>query len=411
MKVWVEYMRRQAGETHLWNTGFHFGDWLAYASNASDYPGATTGKDLIATAFFAHSTDLLQRDGDGVGAQRRRGRVRGPARPGQEGVPEGVRHRGRTGRGEHPDGVRSSPSSSTCSPKTLRAEAAKRLVAEVRARGHLTTGFVGTPYLCPVLSQYGHDEVAYALLNRKEYPSWLYPVTQGATTIWERWDGQKPDGSFQDAGMNSFNHYAYGAIGEWMQRVVAGLEIDPKEPGYKHVLIQPRPGGGLTSAAARLDTMFGEAASAWALVEEDHLQVEATVPPNAWGTVRLPNAVLAEVSEGGRPVASAPGVRKAVQADDGVVVEVGSGRYRFTYPAGDLVDRLRPAPFHVDQTVAVLLKSPAAMAVVEKYMPGIQKDPLIAEAGRMSLRQVASFGGLSEESLAALDKELRQLPE
>ena len=102
-----------------------------------------------------------------------------------------------------------------------------------------------------MLSRYGHTDVAYRLLNREEYPSWLYPVKQGATTIWERWDGQKPDGSFQDAGMNSFNHYAYGAIGEWMYRVVAGLELDPREPGYKHVLVQPQPGGGLTSAEAR----------------------------------------------------------------------------------------------------------------------------------------------------------------
>ena len=122
----------------------------------------------------------------------------------------------------------------------------------MKTRGHLTTGFVGTPYLCHVLSRYGYTDVAYLLLNREEYPSWLYPVKQGATTIWERWDGQKPDGTFQDVGMNSFNHYAYGAIGEWMYRVVAGLEIDPREPGYKHVLVQPQPGGGLTSAEARL---------------------------------------------------------------------------------------------------------------------------------------------------------------
>ena len=127
-------------------------------------------------------------------------------------------------------------------PEEQRAEAARRLAAEVKTRGHLTTGFVGTPYLCHVLSRYGHLDVAYRLLNREEYPSWLYPVKQGATTIWERWDGQKPDGSFQDAGMNSFNHYAYGAIGEWMYRVVAGLELDPREPGYKHVLAQPQPG-------------------------------------------------------------------------------------------------------------------------------------------------------------------------
>ena len=112
-------------------------------------------------------------------------------------------------------------------PDELRPLAAKRLAAEVRTRKHLTTGFVGTPYLCHVLSRFGYTDEAYLLLNREEYPSWLFPVKQGATTIWERWDGQKPDGTFQDVEMNSFNHYAYGAIGEWMYRVMAGIELDP----------------------------------------------------------------------------------------------------------------------------------------------------------------------------------------
>ena len=101
------------------------------------------------------------------------------------------------------------------------------------------------------------------LLTRKEYPSWLYPVTQGATTIWERWDGKKPDGTFQDKGMNSFNHYAYGAIGEWLYRVVAGIEIDEAQPGYKHILIQPHPGGGLTFVQANLRSMYGQIRSHW----------------------------------------------------------------------------------------------------------------------------------------------------
>ena len=136
------------------------------------------------------------------------------------------------------------------------ARAAARLAADVRKFGHLTTGFLGTPVLCQALSDYGYLDEAYLLLNRKEYPSWLYPVTKGATTIWERWDGTKPDGSFQNPSMNSFNHYAYGAIGDWMYRVVAGIEIDEKQPGYKHILIQPRPGGGLTSAKASVETLY-----------------------------------------------------------------------------------------------------------------------------------------------------------
>jgi alpha-L-rhamnosidase len=410
MKAWVEYMRRQAGESAVWNSGFHFGDWLAFASNASDYPGATTGKDLIATAFFAHSTDLLQRTAEVLGREDDATEYAALLSKIKKAFErEFVTRAGRVG--ENTQTAYALALQFDLLPEDLRAEAARRLAADVRSRGHLTTGFVGAPYLCPVLSRYGYLDIAYMLLNRKEYPSWLYPVTQGATTIWERWDGLKPDGTFQDAGMNSFNHYAYGAIGEWMYRVVAGLEIDPAEPGYRHVLVQPQPGGGLTSASAREETLYGEAGSAWALVEGNRLQVTATVPPNTWGTVRLPNAVLTQVTEDGRLVESAPGVRGATQEDDGVVVEVGSGQYRFTYRAGDLVDRLRPAPFHVDQTVAVLLESPAAVAVIEKHMPGLTSDPLISESGRMSLRQVAEDAGLSEEALQALDDELRQIRE
>jgi hypothetical protein len=111
----------------------------------------------------------------------------------------------------------------------------------------------------------GMMQAAYLLLNREQYPSWLYPVKQGATTIWERWDGLKPDGTFQDKGMNSFNHYAYGAIGEWMYRVMVGIEIDQAAPGYKHTLIQPQPGGGFTSVKASHQTMYGKVSSAWTL--------------------------------------------------------------------------------------------------------------------------------------------------
>ncbi len=119
-------------------------------------------------------------------------------------------------------------------PESLRAQAAKRLVDNIRSYdNHLTTGFLGTPYICHVLTRFGYTDVAYDLLLQKSYPSWLYPVTMGATTIWERWDGIKPDGTFQTPDMNSFNHYAYGAIGDWMYRIIAGIDTDQKNPGYK----------------------------------------------------------------------------------------------------------------------------------------------------------------------------------
>jgi alpha-L-rhamnosidase len=152
---------------------------------------------------------------------------------------------------------------------------------------HITTGFLGTPLISLTLTDIGRNDLAYQLLNRKEYPSWLYPVTMGATTIWERWDGQKPDSTFQDKGMNSFNHYAYGAIGKWMYQVVAGIGIDEKNPAYKHIIIQPRPGGGLTSAKATHQSMYGEIVSGWKLDGEQLIMV-LEIPANTSATFYIP---------------------------------------------------------------------------------------------------------------------------
>jgi alpha-L-rhamnosidase len=411
MKAWVEYMRREAGEKALWNTGFHFGDWLAYASTASDYPGATTGKDLIATAFFARSTDLLQRTAAVLGKKEDAAeyaallpRIKEAFRK------EFVTPAGRVG--ENTQTAYALALQFDLLPEELRAEAARRLAADVKERGHLTTGFVGTPYLCHVLSGYGHTDLAYRLLNRKEYPSWLYPVTQGATTIWERWDGQKPDGTFQDPGMNSFNHYAYGAIGEWMYRVVAGLEVDPAEPGYKHVLVRPQPGGGLASAEARLETLYGETSSGWA-VADGKATVSATVPPNARATVRLPAATLAGVTEGGAPVPSAPGVTSATQDGDDVVVEVGSGAYTFAYDGAALAARINPpARFSTRTKIEAIVADPRARAAVDKRLPGFSTDPRLPQAYQMSLRDVAPYVPevLTEEVLNKIDEDLAAIP-
>jgi alpha-L-rhamnosidase len=211
-----------------------------------------------------------------------------------------------------------------------RAAAARRLVEEIRRAGHLTTGFLGTPGLLFALSENGYLDEAYGLLMRKEYPSWLYPVTRGATTMWERWDGIKPDGSFQTATMNSFNHYAYGAVGEWMYRVVGGINVDPTAPGYKHILVRPRPGGDLTYARARHLTPYGNVSSSWSIAS-GRIRLAVEVPPNTTATVSLPCAKQRELLEGGKVIGTSGGVTTVKQVGRNVVVEVGSGRYDFSY--------------------------------------------------------------------------------
>jgi alpha-L-rhamnosidase len=330
MVRWVDYMRARAGDDHVWTGDFHFGDWLAYASTSAAYPGATTGTDLIATAFYAHSTDLLRRISLILDKKDEASRYAGQF----ENIKAAFRREfvTETGRvGENTQTAYVLALEFDLLPDDLRPTAAKRLAAEVRSRRHLTTGFLGTPYLCHVLARYGYLAEAYTLIEREDYPSWLYPVKQGATTIWERWDGRKPDGSFQDKGMNSFNHYAYGAIGDWMYRVMAGIEVDPAAPGYKHVRIQPQPGGRFTNVKASHKTMYGAVASAWS-IKDGAFELSVEVPANTRATVRLPKAQLAAVTESGRPVTSARGVVRTRQEADAVILEVGSGAYRFAYP-------------------------------------------------------------------------------
>lgn len=334
MRAWVGYMQQRAGEDFIWDGDFHFGDWLAYSTDRSDYPGATTDKDLIATAYFAYSTSLLQRIAAILG------REDDAARYGTlvNDIKEAFRSEYVTPNGRMASNTQTAYAlalSFGLMPEGQEAQAARRLAQDVRAFGnHLTTGFLGTPLLSQSLSDHGYLDVAYALLNQDTYPSWLYPITMGATTIWERWDGIKPDGSFQNPGMNSLNHYAYGAIGAWLYRVVASLEADPEEPGYKHLRVQPQPGGGLTRARAALNTMYGLAVSAWELVD-GQFRLDVTVPPNTHATVRLPHATLAQVTESGQAVDAAEGIARVSQEGEVVVVEVGSGRYRFAYDAWD----------------------------------------------------------------------------
>jgi alpha-L-rhamnosidase len=337
MKAWVEYMRRQAGDKFIWSNGFSFGDWLAFATTDSDYPGATTDKDFLQTAYFAHSTSLLAKSAAVLGKQEDAKEYAALEQHIKDAfLREFVTPSGRL-----------SPNTQTAYavalefgllPESMRASAAARLAEDVGKFKHLTTGFLGTPLLSQALSDFGYLDDAYMLLNRTEYPSWLYPITKGATTIWERWDGIKPDDTFQAPSMNSFNHYAYGAIGEWMYRVVGGISIDENSPGYKHILIQPQPGGGLTFARTTIESMYGKVSSEWRIAAGT-MTLKVEVPPNTTATVQLPDSTLQGVSESGKPIEVDQDLKGARQMGNAVVLEVGSGSYEFE-------SRLNPANAH-----------------------------------------------------------------
>ena len=324
MKAWVGYMTGRAGKDHLWIGDGHFGDWLAFATTDSDYPGATTEKDLIATAYYFYSTNLLSKIAGIIGKREDSetySRLAGQIK--ESFCREFVTLNGRLV--SNTQTAYALALSFNLLPDILVPKAAAYFAADVKKFGHLTTGFVGTPLLCKTLSSVGRDDLAYMLLLNREYPSWLYPVLQGATTIWERWDGQKPDGTFQDTRMNSFNHYAYGAIGEWLYRHVAGIDIDPEDPGYKHILLAPHPGGGLQNASAEFLSMYGIVSSSWKF-ENSKFIYEVIIPSNTYGTVNLPFAKAETLLVNGVPFKG-----KFVQEENDIRIELGSGKYNFTY--------------------------------------------------------------------------------
>lgn len=418
MVAWVEWMRNQADADLIWRQGFQFGDWLDYRGSFALKPSPVTNDELVATAFLTYSADLLANTAQVLGKMDDMEKYRAFSNAVKTAfVSEFVSAGGRVG-----------PNSQTAYvlalhfdllPAEQRRPAAARLADLVRNNHyHLTTGFVGTPYLCHVLSRFGQTAVAYELLNQETFPSWLYPVKKGATTIWERWDGIKPDGSFQDAGMNSFNHYAYGAIGEWLYRVVAGIETDPAEPGYKHMLIQPQPGGGLTHVRATLASPYGLVASAWALTEQG-FRLQVTVPPNAYATVRLPTVRLDTVTEGGQPVTLDNGVIHVWVTDDVVQIEIGAGTYDFVTTSLTLAQVMADVKhvagrFDRYSSLRDLLANDAAKAVLtEQLGAAFLQTPQLFMVMDTPLMAVAGFAPaiLTPTVLAAIEDALRKLNE
>lgn len=332
MKGWVNYMNNQSTD-FLWKPGSRqTADWLHYTPQHfldAAAKSAFTSSHLIAQSFFAHSTSLLVKTAGLLGKQEDVVRYSDLLEQVRKAfVAEYVTSNGNL--------ISESQTAYVLGlnfdliPAEQVPGAVKRLVQNIEDYGgHLTTGFLGTPYLCSVLARYGHIDVAYKLLMNERYPSWLYPVTKGATTIWERWDGIRPDGTFQNPDMNSFNHYAYGAIGDWMYTTIAGIQSDSIAVGYKKSVIKPIPGGGLTFAKATLNTYYGQLVSDWRLTGEE-FQLDVVIPPNTSSSIHLPATHAAQVTEGGKPIANRDDLHAVRVVGKETIIQVGAGSYRFT---------------------------------------------------------------------------------
>jgi alpha-L-rhamnosidase len=318
MARWMEYLHEANSDLIRKNRmGNNYGDWLSPK-------GDHTPKHLLATAYWAYDAKLMAEMAEATGRN-------GAAREYRD-----LTERIRAAFQEtyvSPDG-RVEGDTQTCYllalhmgllPEDLRSAAAEHLVRTIeREDWHLSTGFAGVGYLCPVLTETGYTDVAYRLLGNETYPSWGYTIKNGATTIWERWDGWTEENGFQSPNMNSFNHYSLGSVGEWLYRYVAGIDLG--SPGYGRIVIRPRPGGSLTHASGAYDSVRGRISSSWK-IEDGRFVLEALIPPNTTATVHVPSTD--DVKEGGRPVDEADGVEFVSAGEGETVLAVGSGRYEF----------------------------------------------------------------------------------
>ena len=328
---WVDYIHRQNPDL-IWaknrNNDYNDwlnGDWVKQAGWPSQ--GGAVSNAILATAFFAHSTELVAK------------------MAGVLGRPDEARRYGElfqqikavfNERFVAPDGHVAGDTqggyalalSFNLLPDELRPKAAQLLVDNIRRyQNHLSTGIQTTHRAMLELTHTDHAGVGWQLLTNRTFPSWLYMLDNGATTIWERWDGYVKGRGFQDAGMNSFNHWALGAVGEWMWRHIAGLNPDEAQPGWKHFTIAPRPGGGVTRARGEYESIRGRIACDWNL-ERGQLTLRAVVPPNTTASIRVPTTAAGRISESGKlALASRSG-------PDHAVFEVGSGTYNFRSPLG-----------------------------------------------------------------------------
>lgn len=207
-------------------------------------------------------------------------------------------------------------------PKNLRPVVARRLAEDVEQHGHITTGFVGVGLICPTLTQIGRPDLAWKLVFTDTYPSWLFSVKNGATTIWERWDGWTPEKGFQAASMNSFNHYSLGSVGAWFYSGAAGIQLDEAHPGYKHFFLRPQFTSRLSYVKATQESPYGLIASHWH-TDGNQMLYDVTVPPNSTATLELPVS-SDKVRQSGQPMAS--GGAKTTS------IELGAGKFHFSFP-------------------------------------------------------------------------------
>jgi alpha-L-rhamnosidase len=408
MKAWADYIRREdenSGSRRLWTTGFHFGDWLALDGESPNSFAGGTEEGFIASAYYCYSSMLVAKAAKVLGKEELFREYETLSNEVREAIRE--EYFTKTGR----LGLKNQTAYILALYFDLVPEGKKdRVIADLserlkRDKNHLKTGFIGTPYFCKVLSENGCNDLAYTLLLNKDYPSWLYAVTMGATTIWERWNSVLPDGKISGTDMNSLNHYSYGSIVEWMYRYMAGINPVEDKPGFRQVKIAPQPDYRLKYAKASYNSAVGLYESQWEISEEGNLSFKIVIPFNASAVVILPNSKLGNVKVDGKELRDT--FLNAVQTGDNVSVELTSGSYEFFYVPEVSYIKCYSTNFNFKE----LVENEETKKVLIDTLPMILPEHMIGKVGDKSPRDLARmpFFPVPSHILDELDRKLGEI--
>ncbi|PWV90994.1 alpha-L-rhamnosidase [Paenibacillus cellulosilyticus] len=406
MKAWVDYIKRaddESGGKRLWTVGFHFGDWLALDGDDPNAPMGGTDRAFIASSYYCYSSALVAKAARALGQDAMAEQY---DRLSNE-IKTAIRNEYFTNTGRLALQTQTAYVLALFMdlvPDTYRDRIASDLRERLkRDNNHLKTGFVGTPYLCRVLSDNGCNDLAYTLLLNKDYPSWLYAVTMGATTIWERWNSVLPDGRISGTDMNSLNHYAYGSIAEWMYRTMAGINPVESKPGFQEARLAPKPDYRLKYVKAYLESAVGRYESEWELQEDGKLTFRFLIPFHATATIELPDALLNSITMNGMELSEA-GFR-ATQQGETVHVDVNSGTYVFEYmPAVSYIKY-----YNVDMPIKDLMKQEETHSALSEYLPQLLQLPSMLTQESLKAHLHKPFLKLTVEALDEIDAKLNKI--
>lgn len=389
MKAWVEWIYAKdeaSGGKRLWCGGFQYGDWLALDGPVEGGTEGGTDKDLIASAYYKISAELLARTAEILGKKEDAEKYSGLS---QE-IRKAVQNEFYTKSG------RCAVPTQTAHILALafdlveeqaKQKTARELIKLLEKNGmHLQTGFVGTPLLCMVLSENGYSEAAYQVLLKEDYPGWLYGVKMGATTVWERWNSVMPDGTLSGTGMNSLNHYAYGSVVQWMYEHMCGIQC--LLPGYQKFRIAPELYERLNGAVAEFDSPKGRIKAGWKVTGDRQVRVKVRVPFDTMALIGIPSGA-------------------------GQEMELEAGEYEFDFE----LEKDHVPGYSLDDTLDTLMENPAAGAVVGGLKMLLDRIPadMVPDRGISVRKMVAGLSPMIQKMLSAqidmekIERELKEI--